>query len=363
MDRRLFVAWALMIGSLMGPVGCGTSTPEAMVLEVEPAAELGYTYQWARDLAVPGDERIADVRVLDDLIVVVEEPGNMVTAVALRDGQRRWARVVGDLNQPLYSAFRWGGMIHLNSPIRLFSLHAHDGSVARINDLESTVSTGPVLHGDFAIFGGVDGRVFAHDLNRGFYRWAYQMSDQISTPPVNAGHLVFVTDDRGGYAMLRGDNGELHWRRYTYGPIRAEPVVDERTVYVASEDRSLYALDLRAGGRDRWVHFADRALNQSPGVASDLVLQPLGDAGLVALEKDTGEERWRLARRAEFVLERDDGRLLLAGRDRLMLVHPDTGEVLEQANTHPLETVLRGPDQSIILVSERGRLLRLNPLR
>lgn len=358
MNTCRYGALALMLAWL---VGCAAPADE-MIVSAERVNDLGYTYGWARDLALPSDERISDARVLGDLVVIVEQPGNMVTALSLRDGQRRWGRVVGRLNQPLYGAIRWDGLIHVNTPTRLHSLAVEDGSVSGITDLDATVADGPVLYEDFAIFGGVNGRVFAHNLNTGFYRWAYQMSGKVSTRPLLHNRRVFVTDDQGTYAMLRADDGSLLWRRYTWGPITARPAADPETIYLPSEDRSLYALELRAGGRDRWIHHAERPLSHTPGVTSQAVLLPRGSEGLLALDARDGRELWRLDAPAELVREREDGRLLLRTDTGLMLVHPETGEVLAEAPTQRLETVLLGPDQSIILVSQRGRLLRLNRL-
>ena len=358
----------LLLLVLVGLSGCNSSPaqagangkgPNALLIGPKGAADLGYTLNWATDLAMPASQHITDVRRLGDLIVLVEQPRNIVWAIAVRDGASEWERAIGDNDHSLYRASRYQDRVFVNSSATLYGMNASSGAIASTSQLEHTVSTGGTPSRNFLIFGAVDGRVFAHGYNTGFSEWAYQLANQIVVPPLARENRVFVADSRGVYAMLRADNGQLLWRNHVWGPITAQPAMDGNTVYVASQDQALYAL-AQSTGDDRWVYRTEVPLEDPPHVIGQSVLQPVGDSRMVAINKNNGEMRWELDHHARAVRQ-DGDHLLLFTETHLETVNPDTGEVLRRVETAaPLQAVLEGPNGSLILVSQKGRMLRLN---
>ena len=368
--RHACYGW-LVLGLVMGLVGgCGTpaatappAAPERSGALMDPmdARQAGYAINWATNLAVPADQQIRDVRVLGDLIVVIEQPGNLVSAVQLRDGAIRWNHTVGDTNRPLYKAIRYNDRIHVNSSVALYSLAARTGTLKHVANLDNAVAGGPERVQDEAIFGAVSGRVFAHNLQSSSTRWSYKLTDRILAEPAVHRDRVFVADAAGVYAMIRASTGELMWRNHTWGPVTAAPVMDNTNVYIASQDQSLYAL-AQSTGRDRWIYRTETRLIDSPMLANRTIFLPLGNEGMAAIDASNGEQRWRLDYRALPIKQTDD-RLLLATSDSLQHVEADTGRLLGESPTNaPLRAVLEGPDQSLILVSAEGQMLRLNKL-
>lgn len=88
--------------------------------------------------------------------------------------------------------------------------------------------------------------------------------------------------------------GGLRWRVQTDGPVRSSPIAAEGTVYVGSNDGSLYAIDL-ATGRVRWTFTAGAPINSTPAVAGSLVIVQSRAGVIVAVERATGRARWRYA--------------------------------------------------------------------
>ena len=56
-----------------------------------------------------------------------------------------------------------------------------------------SLSSRVVVEG-YAIFGGMNHRVFAHSIDDGYTKWSYQMSERIFIDPVISGPNVFVAD-------------------------------------------------------------------------------------------------------------------------------------------------------------------------
>lgn len=334
------------------------------LIEPEPAASLGYATFWVRNLNIPSSQRIGAARLLDDLIVVVEQPSNVVYAVSVRDGSIRWRKVVGDPGEPLYSPVRAGDQLLVNSATHLYILNAHTGELERIDSLAHVVSSGPVHIGSFVIFGDVKGRVFAHDIRAGFTKWSYQLTSNIAVPPVDAGqNQALVADARGVYALLGAEDGQLIWRGRTFGPVTTRSAIDRLGVYIASQDQTLYAL-ARPTGLDRWKFPTTYRQIGPPVVMGVSVYLPLGDEALVAINSADGAERWRLPFGATPVTFREEeNRLLVRTPQSLKLVDAQTGQVVADAPTQRLATVLTGPEGSLVLIAPNGRLMRLNPKR
>ena len=80
--------------------------------------------------------------------------------------------------------------------------------------------------------------------------------------------LVFLTLLGLAAASAEEQPYELAWRYVTGGRVVAKPAVDHRgTIYILSDDRTLYALS--ALGRERWRYPVGRKLSAGPVVTYD----------------------------------------------------------------------------------------------
>ena len=143
-----------------------------------------------------------------------------------------------------------------------YALSEQDGSVLwRIpidTDEEGTLSLHAVA--DETLYATTTMGIYAISAQDGQIRWHYQPEKQtiLSGPPVVSGRLLYV-GTRGffGYPQksyfraLDVETGAEIWRYTMGGYIGA--VVQHETIYVSSDDCSLYALDTKSG-RLRWRH-------------------------------------------------------------------------------------------------------------
>lgn len=356
---------SLLVLMLLVAVGCGgwSRRPSRSVLLIEPAdaARLGYAVNWSTDLNVPRRHRLSSVTLLDDLLVTVEKPGNLVTAISIRDGKVLWRRVIGESTENVYPPVRDDERVYFNNDTILFTIGATHGDLIATSDLAQVVETGPVLVGRYAIFGGAEGRVFAHDIDAGYAKWSYLLTGGIVAPPIASGQNVFVSDSKGIYAALRADSGELVFRGRTFGPVTTPAAATRTGIFIASHDQSLYALN-RVTGQDKWVYRTATPLTQAPVALGRSLYLPLPDAGLVALNAADGEVRWRTDLQATPV-KADNGEVMLQYPGGLRLVDEKTGRVVEDVPTLQLQTILPGPGGGLLIVSPGGRIHRLNPKR
>jgi len=364
----------LMYGLCMamtGLMGCQHAPADRTLVRTADAYQLGFAAVWAGNLSVPASQDITAAVVLDDLLVTIETPSNMVTAVTVKDGHVRWRHVVGQGREQALAAFRRGDRLFINTENHVYQLDAHTGDLRNITDLEQTVSAGPAVYEDYGIFGGVNGLVFAHDLTSGLSKWSYLLTDQIRYRPVGFTNTVFVADRRGVLAMLNSGSGELLWRRTPADGVAGQPVVTSVAVIVPTTDHKLFALQ-RATSQDRWKNVYEQDLPRGPIVVETMLFQPLEDGSWLALEVGTGKELWRLSgksfkepwRSAEkyHSIVRTRQGLLFASANEFTLIEPATGRIIRQQATQPTQAVLPLPGGSLLVLSPTGGTMRLDPL-
>lgn len=82
------------------------------------------------------------------------------------------------------------------------------------------------------------------------------------------------------------------WNVGTYGPITSSPAVADGTVYVGSQDGSLYAWNA-GNGKLRWSYPTGGAVNSSPAVANGRVFVLSSGGVFYALNSATGALLWK----------------------------------------------------------------------
>ncbi len=340
--------------------GCeswATSGQSNLLLDAVDAQRLGYAPGWASSIALRGGQKVRSAALLGDLLIFVEEPDNLVTALSSRDGKLRWRKVIGGPSDVLYGPYRTGDEVYVNSETQFFKIDAKTGDLLEIQRLDHPVRSGAAVTDGLAVFGGANGRVFAHQVAAGYAKWQYDLTQQIRVAPVLTSVDVFAADAGGVYAMLESSSGTYSWRGRTHGAVNGQPVVNRFSVLLPCDDGSLYALD-RSTGRDQWIYRARQALRTTP-VAIDAQVYLHLNEGTLAIDAQNGKELWTRPDGAKPLLRRDNTLLLSTGRS-LILAALDSGTTLDEARTRPLRTVIAGPDNaSIFLVSTRGDVQQL----
>ena len=125
---------------------------------------------------------------------------------------------------------------------------------------------------------------------------------------------------------------KLLWKYKTGGPIQASPVVANGTVYVASTDHRLYALDAKQWGI-KWSFPAGGVIRYAPAVWNNRVYFSARDNHVYALNAETGEWLWEF--RSETWMDSppilSKGRLYIgAYTKKIHVINATTGELESQ---------------------------------
>ena len=141
------------------------------------------------------------------------------------------------------------------------------------------------------IISGAHGTSGAHGAPGTSVRWSYTSGNSVESSPAVAGGTVYIGSDDDSLYALDAATGHLRWSYSTGGPVESSPAVAGGIVYIGSDDDSLYALDA-ATGHLRWSYSTGGPVESSPAVAGGIVYIGSDDNMVYALDAATGQLRW-----------------------------------------------------------------------
>lgn len=363
----LFAVSLTLIGcTSVKKTGSGLVPPGAEFrtgLPVEPgyAQQFGYSHRWARSIELGKGQSVTAVKILDDLLVAVESPGNVITALNLRDGSLAWKAILGDRSEQFYGPMGDDRHVYVSSTRRIFKLLRRNGDIVNVYDLPLPVAMTPILVDGIAIFGSINGKLYGFDIEDGFRKWTYALKSRITSTPVLDGETVFAADDNGNYVVLTAKSGQLRWRGATYGPITADPVLDGFDIVVASEDQSLYSFQANTGNETWPAYRSEVALTQTPSVIDGVIYLVEPGLGLTAINADTGKAVWKTKNVFQPVASAK-GKVIAYVDKTLSKIDPATGSVVQTVPTREIQAIIHGTDGSLLVVTPGGEIMRIDPL-
>ena len=322
--------------------------------------QMGLKVHWASNLDVPKTETISQWALLKGgYLITIETPSNLFTLINLSDGSIVWRQIHGQSTDKFFQPFLYGEQICVNNETNLLKIDLRTGLAMEIAQLKSVVSNAPAQVQNFAIFGGLNGRIFAHDLNTGFSKWNYQMQAGIIAKPTASKNEVLIGDSSGVYILLDALTGEPLWKGRAFRQISASSSIslEERLVLIPSEDQTLYALDLKMGD-DIWQYHAKRALTSKPIILGNMVLMPVTDNGLYALDLQTGKPLWNTSQ-ALSAFDSDDEFLYCYQQNSLWVLDKSSGKTISQIPTDSIKDIMALGNGQFLVMTQTGRLLKL----
>jgi outer membrane protein assembly factor BamB len=165
------------------------------------------------------------------------------------------------------------------------------------------VRSSPAIANGAAYFGSGDGHLYAVDLQSGEEKWRYKTAGAVhSSPAVANGVVYFTSRDECLYAV-EASTGKLLLKFQTGAPLSykwgfdyyiSSPLAADGMIYFGSGDGHLYALDIRSG-KPKWKFNTQSLIRSSPAMADNVIY--FGDMSgyFYALDRDTGAQKWRFA--------------------------------------------------------------------
>jgi outer membrane protein assembly factor BamB len=145
-----------------------------------------------------------------------------------------------------------------------------------------------------AYIASMDHHLYAVHLESGEQLWAFKVGGALAgTPALGDGMLYFGALDSTIYAIDADTATEL-WHFRTKGWVWGGPLVHEGTVYCGDMAGYLYALDA-TDGSERWPAFeAEGGVRAKPLLAGDLLYFGTRQGKVYAVKAEDGTQQWAL---------------------------------------------------------------------
>ncbi|GAB2844123.1 hypothetical protein GCM10027176_54750 [Actinoallomurus bryophytorum] len=241
------------------------------------------------------------------LFVTEDYDAKGLVALDPRTGKPRWSTV--DVQMPTAAdplhVIATGRVVYTNGGFKSFKAinQATGASLWTVPADLITIDPVPVVGGGLLFSAGTQSEegLCAYDGLTGQRRWAFNTGRSVQAAPCVAGTTVYVASSEGTVFAVDTATGQARWRHEldpsSSFPVQVDspPFVSGDTLFVGTQDKTLYALDA-ASGRRRWKSSADTTGGgggPALAVSGDLVFLTDDVGGLYALGTSDGKLRWK----------------------------------------------------------------------
>lgn len=288
-------------------VGCGgSSKKELPPAELEKiTAEVELERVWKRNIGVGQGELYTNLQpALDGLTLYAADANGRVVSMDRDTGKVNWQV---KLKEPLSGAVGAGGGRVMVGTLNgaMITLDENDGSELWRTQVSSEVLAPPQTNGDIVVVQSQDDKLVALDIGTGEQRWIYESSLPVLTvrghsTPVVTLHRVYAGLASGRVVALDARNGLPVWEQRIAQPqgrselermvdIDGQLLLDDDTLYAATYQGSLVAIDAESGGI-RWQRPASS--HGGPAVGFGSVYLSRADGGVQAYDQNRATPLW-----------------------------------------------------------------------
>ena len=297
----------------------------------------------------------------EDLFVL--DTNNTLHCVDMAKGTHKWVVMLDGF--PTYAPTISADAIGVVIKDRVVVVLRSNGSRLLDRRIELTPCTPLVANRDVGYAGCLyKESLHSIDLGRGLSGWTFRFTDIMSTAPVIAGSgsnlFLYVVTHGGTVAcfdpQLAYEAGpkKPSWKYQTGGRITADPFVDDDILFVAGEDRSLYAFG-RLSGAMRWRYMSDLPLKVTPLVAGGKVFLVVG-GDTICLDRATGKELWKaegyntpagIVKTIAYILS-DEG--------KLALFNAESGKEIRVVEARGVVDVIGNPNAGMLVFTDGSKI-------
>jgi outer membrane protein assembly factor BamB len=320
-------------------------------------------------------ERILALKQQEDLLFVASDRG-LLHCIDSESGRILWTQTVSESAAQVYPPALTKEYVFVTSGTRLSQLERATGRIVMTTGLSSAASSGPGANETFCFVQTIDNRISAIRLQpdadeelrlwpfkRKFtlphVQWFFDAGSRLANPPIVLRDRVLFTSANGVVFASTLDERSLYYRYIPGAPIAAPVSFRDRSLYVATVDYNLFAVDV-ISGKTKW-RFASGYPIRRPAVpfAEDVYLTPEG-GGLFALDNADGTLRWVNESPVRVVAVSQSRVYAMSSTHRFLVLDRKTGALLGgwPSNDFPVSAYNQTTDR-IFLATERGLILCL----
>lgn len=343
------------------------AAPAAPYVDLDGLRQAGMTQYWQLKLPLAEGQELADVYLVEDHLYACTVDG-FVFSLDARTGTVLWLKRVTTGGYRIEAPCHAGDRVIFVTPAEMRQYDRHYGDAIRSLKFEFPAGSPAVSDGSRYIVGGIDQRFYAFrvDWNNArdnefgdFPVWKVATRGQVVSRPVLFGDYVAVASDDGRiYACRSADKGGM-WITGLGTSVTADLAADDKGVYVACRDQSLYMLEPNTG-KQIWRERLGAPLAEPPVLTADRAYQFTESDGVVSIASatqfDGDRTQWKLGQGRRLLTVVADHGLMLARNGGLLDVRLSDGSVRGTVATD-LSLAISVPERPwLYLASPDGRI-------
>lgn len=168
---------------------------------------------------------------------------------------------------------------------------------------------------------------FRRELVKRPIRWFYDAGGPMVNPPVLLPDRVIFATQGGAIYAAEILTGKMIYRFLTHSAMAAPLASLDRTLFVATKEYYIYAIDL-INGEPKWKNIIGYPVLEQPVPFTDEVLIVVVGAGLMSLDAKTGATRWRNEAAASVVGVSKEHVYAMDGKRNMLSLDRKTGQKL-----------------------------------
>lgn len=272
----------------------------------------------------------------DEELLYAQSRTGILTAFDAETGERLWSRLLGTPEAPSFPVSTNSDQLLLATGMNLFALDKFNGKLLWQLNLPTHPSTAPEVNDVQVYIGSLDGSAWAFDLanirnlfqdrllpdfSNATVAWRHRVDGPITSPPVAAGPRVNFASEDGSLYSVDLNDGDVHFQFETDGPIIAPIGRSQDALFIASDDVRFFCIN-QLDGKLRWTHVTGLPIRKQPQIVGQQVFIAPERGGMTALTTAEGRVMWKQIQATEFlaasgqsVFTSDDlGNLLILSR-------------------------------------------------
>jgi len=345
---------------------CPAALGQADFIPPGPLQDAGLVKYWQLQLILEKGQQLQTAYLVEDHLYLGTQDG-YAFAVHAPTGLLRWLRPITRSGYLVRRPCHAGERTIFATPgdIQIYDRRTGDPITRR--DLRFPAGTGPLSDGQRIFIGGLDWRLYALDLQTQYLDWRALTEGAMTSNPVIQGDVIFAANDHGTVDACACKDKTFRWRFSAYGPIAADLAADERGIFVASQDYSLYLLD-PSYGNVRWRTRCSGPLYEAPVVTAEYVYQYCPADGVVAVDATSiglTEERirWKLPAGRKALTTHGGRVFILTQEDTLVAANVKDGSLTATIPACGFTLPIPAPNAStVFLAAPDGRIFCARPL-
>ncbi|MGD9854643.1 MAG: PQQ-binding-like beta-propeller repeat protein [Planctomycetaceae bacterium] len=365
----LIAACIGLTGAAFGQAGRPSVLPTPWELE-RFGLERGWRNQATLNVAI---DRIAYLTADEDNVYAQSRSG-IVTAFDAETGKRLWSRLLGPTDAPSFPAVTNTDHLLIATGMNMFAVDKFNGKLLWRLNLPHHPTTAPGISDHQAYIGTLDGSAYAFDLKtiRQLFQdqllpdwsdvsivWRFRSGAPVTSPPVAAGRLVNFASEDGSLYSVDMNDGKLRFQFETNGAIQTPIARNQDSLLIASDDVRLFSIN-SLNGKLRWSFVAGTPILEQPQIVGSQVFVAPQMGGLYALNMFGGEVQWHQTRATEFLAAASEFLFASDELGNLLILSRNDGAVIGSIPLREMSVRVRNDrTDRVFLASPLGLVLCL----